>query len=447
MNFRKLVTLGMTLSVLGANIATPAVYAAEQNETPVIESVVETEEVAIEDEATPLAGEVTEEEVDVQEPETTEENDEVAAESNATEEVSDEEVSDEEEDAEVVSDEAVDTDKEDTEKVEIENLEQDECNHIDADEDGICDECGEELETKDAEETAKKIKAGTVVSVRYHLNDDNTVIKITKTSATDDNGNTTVEETEEELGFIDEDGNLHITHTEINEVDICHVNISYDKEIEIVDNFIPTGEFVDTNLVANFDIESGSTITEEALEENEDAVSILAGINLPENLESGIDVTAHIDADGNVSEITAVATDAEHQEIEVEVSEIVEIDFEFDVEYSDDVLEETAEEVTIEDEETALAGDTKDESEEAAEDEESDTETDEDSEVAEEVADVIKEDEIVTDEPSDEVAEEVTTEEIVEEVIDVAIDEAPVEEAPAESAPADNSSDDVSDVE
>lgn len=441
MNFRKLVTLGMTLSVLGANIAAPAVYAAELDveEAPAVESVVEeaapaaeeateeaapeaeAEEVAIEDEATPLAGEVAEEKVDIQEAETTEESDEAEADKES-------------EETEV-----------DAEKEELVDEAEDEkeCNHIDADEDGICDECGDELGTKDADEAAKKIKAGTVVSVKYHLNDDNTVIKITKTSVTDDNGNTTVEETEEEIGFLDEDGNLNITHTEINEVDICHVNISYDKEIEIVDNFTPTGEFVDTNLIANYDIEAGSTITEETVEENKDAISILAGINLPENLESGIDITAHIDADGNVSDITAVATDAEHQEIEVEVSEIVEVDFEFDVEYSEDDLET----LTIEDEEVALAGDTESENESDAEDEESDTETEEESETTKEVSDAVKEDEIVSDEPSDEVAEEVTTEEIIGEVIDVVVDGAPTEEVSTGDAPADNSSEDTADAE
>ncbi|WP_189270095.1 hypothetical protein [Pseudobutyrivibrio ruminis] len=240
--------------------------------------------------------------------------------SNTDEEKEDEDEEDDEED---------DEEKEDEEKVQIEEI---------ADSKELIEEEEENLEEE--EKVVKKALAR--VATIYHLKEDGTVVKINRTITEDEEGNIAVEDIEEEIGEMI-DGEFYLTHMEPVEYDLCHINIEYSKEIEKIENFNGT-ESMKTTLNTNFTIGAGESIM--SIEHSSDISDILSKIDFGDTVNSGVDIVASIDIDGNISIESAVAREPEHIESEIKLFEKAEMDFEFDVEYSDEEILDGSEEET-----------------------------------------------------------------------------------------------------
>lgn len=188
----------------------------------------------------------------------------------------------------------------------------------------------EEEDILDEEKVEKKALAR--VATIYHLKEDGTVVKITRTITEDEDGNIAVEDIEEEIGEMI-DGEFYLTHMEPVEYDLCHINIEYSKEIEKIENLSGT-ESIKTTLNTNFAIGAGESIT--SIEHSSDISDILSKIDFGDTVNSGVDIVASIDIDGNISIESAVAREPEHIESEIKLFEKAEMDFEFDVEYSEE---------------------------------------------------------------------------------------------------------------
>jgi len=241
--------------------------------------------------------------------------------SNTDEEKEDEKEDDEKED---------DEEKEDEEKVQIEELSDNK-------------ELLEEEEEENFEEEEKVVKKALArVATIYHLKEDGTVVKINRTITEDEDGNIAVEDIEEEIGEMI-DGEFYLTHMEPVEYDLCHINIEYSKGIEKIENLNGT-ESMKTTLNTNFTIGAGESIM--SIEHSSDISDILSKIDFGDTVNSGVDIVASIDIDGNISIESAVAREPEHIESEIKLFEKAEMDFEFDVEYSDEETLDGSEEET-----------------------------------------------------------------------------------------------------
>ena len=226
-------------------------------------------------------------------------------------------------------DEEDDEEKEDEEKVQIEEI---------SDSKELLEE--EEEDILEEEKVVKKALAR--VATIYHLKEDGPVVKITRTITEDEDGNIAVEDIEEEIGEMI-DGEFYHTHMEPVEYDLCHINIEYSKEIEKIENLSGT-ESIKTTLNSNFAIGAGESIT--SIEHSSDISDILSKIDFGDTVNSGVDIVASIDIDGNISIESAVATEPEHIESEIKLFEKAEMDFEFDVEYSEEETLDGSEEET-----------------------------------------------------------------------------------------------------
>ncbi len=256
-----------------------------------------------------------------------ESNDVVVEEDEDYTSITDEEKEDEDEEDE--EDEEDDEEKEDEEKVQIEEI-------------SDSKELLEEEEEDILEEEKVEKKALARVATIYHLKEDGTVVKITRTITEDEDGNIAVEDIEEEIGEMI-DGEFYLTHMEPVEYDLCHINIEYSKEIEKIENLSGT-ESIKTTLNTNFAIGAGESIT--SIEHSSDISDILSKIDFGDTVNSGVDIVASIDIDGNISIESAVAREPEHIESEIKIFEKAEMDFEFDVEYSDEETLDGSEEET-----------------------------------------------------------------------------------------------------
>lgn len=417
--------MGFTANAAEIEAAQPEESVEEVSETET--SAEETVDVEIADEETPLAGPEAEVEVD---------EDDIPVEFDM--ETGDIELELEEVD--------------ENEKVDITPLEEIEKDGVE-----ISDEevpfAGEETEG----ETKTEQKVVSKLSTMYTQDANGTVHKITRAITVDENGNESVEETDEEYGYIGKDGGFYTIETKIEQDRICEINVEYVKDVQKI---MPWDEDAATENYASFTITdeivgvdlSYTTIASEDQEgpvtsEDTNIQAIFDKVNMPEKLDTGVDIVAHIDENGVVTEISATATEPIIRDREVLIAEAAEMDFEFDKEYvEEDVVMEVevkveadaeTDEISIEDEETPLAGDMQDtdaedeESEDAPEEVIKKVEATKEVAIVDELSDADADDE---DSDADEAAADDAAEEVIdadgsaEEVTEVAVPEVSVEE-------------------
>ena len=321
---------------------------SEESVNEVVEDVAE--EVTIEDEAPALAAPGMEEEVVTEE---------TTVESDSLEEVTEDELTELEEDAVELEDEV---------------LEEKDCDHIDEDEDGICDECGEKVAAK---KDKKEKKEGVIEATEIIYNEDGTVTVIVSEDETYTGTYTVLE-----------DGNILVEVVLEEAIEVCQVNVAYSNEEETNFNIytVETGTEVE-DLSNYYDYEMTAQILDEA--------------NVGDVLETGYNISATVNEDGGIQ----IESVEETETIETEAEVVEEMEFalidedELEEELEDELLEED-EELTIKDEETPLAGDmdTEDEDEESEDEESDDEDTQLDDTIKAKISDV--DEAIVVDEPS-----------------------------------------------
>ncbi len=254
---------------------------------------------------------------------------------------------------------------------------------------------GEEVEAEeeseeDAEAETEKKTVSKLTTI-YTQDENGKVHKITRAITVDENGNESVDERDEEYGFIGKDGGFYTIGTKIEQDRVYEINVEYVKDVQKIMSLAADETEVEGEAVDNREDEISFTITDEIVsvdlsyttivsEDQEGPVTsedaniqaIFDKVNMPEKLDTGVDIVAHIDENGVVTEISATATEPIVRDREVMIAEAAEMDFEFNKEYvEEDVVMEVeveadaktegeAEEISIEDEETPLAGDMQD---------------------------------------------------------------------------------------